>query len=111
MQPSRKVFINNLKFFRKQCGLRQLDLSLEIEKSSNYINSVENEKYFPSPETIDKIAQDLKIHPSQLFLEDGCPENVKLFSKSEFIENVSENLFSSLKSMISSEMQRILSEN
>lgn len=108
MTPSREVFINNLKFFRKNFGLRQLDLSLEIGKSSNYINSVENGKYFPSPETIDKISSVFKIHPSELFLEDGSPENVRKFSKAEFIETVSTNLFSSLKPFITSEMQSIL---
>lgn len=111
MTPSREVFINNLKFFRKKFGLRQLDLSLEIGKSSNYINSVENGKYFPSPETIDKISSVFEIHPSELFLEDGSPENVRKFSKAEFIETVSTNLFSSLKPLITSEMQSILSSD
>lgn len=109
MTPSREVFINNLKFFRKKCGLRQLDLALEIGKSSNYINSVENGKYFPSPETIDKISAVLKIHPSELFLEDGCPENVKKFSKEEFIETVSTDIISTLTPFIKSQMQSILS--
>lgn len=111
MTPSREVFINNLKFFRKKFGLRQLDLSLEIGKSSNYINSVENGKYFPSPETIDKISTVFEIHPSELFLENGCPENVRKFSKAEFIETVSTNLFSNLKPFITSEMQAILSDS
>lgn len=111
MTSSREVFINNLKFFRKKCGLRQLDLAMEIGKSSNYINSVENGKYFPSPETIDKISAVLKIHPSELFLEEGCPENIKRFNKNEFIESVSTIIFSNLKSYISSEIKMILSSD
>lgn len=111
MTPSRKVFINNLKFFRKQCGLRQLDLALEIGKSSNYINSIENGKYFPSPETIDRISEVLNVHPSQFFLEDGSPENVKSFSKAEFIETVSKKLFTNLKPFITSEIQSVLSDD
>ena len=45
MQTLRQQFIQNLKFFRKQKGMRQLDLALEIGKSSNYINSIENGKF------------------------------------------------------------------
>lgn len=109
MTPSREVFINNLRFFRKKCGLRQLDLALEIGKSSNYINSVENGKYFPSPETIDKISIALKIHPSELFLEDGCPGNVRHLNKKEFIDTVSSDIISNLTPFIKSQIQSILS--
>lgn len=63
----RQVFIRNLKYYRKEKKLRQLDLAIEIGKSSNYINSIENGKYFPSPETIEKISDFLKIEPMQLF--------------------------------------------
>ena len=63
----REVFIHNLKLYRKKNGIRQLDLAIEIGKSSNYINSIENGKYFPSPETIEKIAAILKIDPVKLF--------------------------------------------
>lgn len=63
----RKTFIRNLKFYRNSKKLRQLDLALEIGKSSNYINSIENGKYFPSPETIEKIAEYLEIEPMMLF--------------------------------------------
>ena len=65
MEKLRQVFINNLKYFRKKRNVRQLDLALEIGKSSNYINSIENGKYFPSPETIEQIAS---------FLEDDIME-------------------------------------
>ena len=55
--------------------MRQLDLALEIGKSSNYINSIENGKYFPSPETIESIARSLGIEPVRLFGK--CEESEK----------------------------------
>ena len=67
MGELRQTFIRNLKRYRKEQGFRQLDLALAIGKSSNYINSVENGKYFPSPETIEQIAAALKITPIRLF--------------------------------------------
>lgn len=63
----RQIFIRNLKYYRNEKKLRQLDLAIEIGKSSNYINSIENGKYFPSPETIAQIADYLEIDPMKLF--------------------------------------------
>ena len=83
MQTLRQQFIQNLKFFRKQNGMRQLDLALEIGKSSNYINSIENGKYFPSPETIESIARSLGIEPVRLFVKCEESEKEKLPAKLE----------------------------
>ncbi len=69
----RESFIYNLKTIRKQNRISQLDLAIEIGKSANYINSIENGKYFPSPETIEKIADYLKIEPMLLFKRNDTP--------------------------------------
>ena len=74
MGELRQTFIQNLKRYRKEKGFRQLDLALAIGKSSNYINSVENGKYFPSPETIEQIADILGLEPIRLF-ETGAEQN------------------------------------
>lgn len=73
MEGLRAVFIRNLKYYRKINGIRQLDLSYEIGKGANYINSIENSKYFPSPETIEQIAGILGIDPMQLFNKEEPP--------------------------------------
>lgn len=69
----RDVFIRNLKYYRKQKRLRQIDLAIELDKNPNYINSIENSKYFPSPETIEQIAHILQIDPMQLFNKEEPP--------------------------------------
>lgn len=91
-----QLFINNLKMFRKQKNLRQIDLALEIGKSSNYINSIENGKYFPSPDTIEKICDCLEIEAAQLFME---AENDDFLSDrtSEISQNLIEKLYTKLK--------------
>lgn len=97
MAELRQIFIENLKHYRKQNNLRQLDLALEIGKSSNYINSIENGKYFPSPETIDKIATVLKIDPQKLF--DGSV--IEKAKKSELNkEALAKEIFSKIKLQI-----------
>ena len=83
----RQIFIQNLKYYRKKLGVRQLDLALEIGKSSNYINSIENGKYFPSPETIEQISQVLKIDPMQLFDKNNPETDTnKTFNNSRLAE-------------------------
>lgn len=67
MAELRQTFIRNLKYYRKLKGVRQLDLALELGRNPNYINSIENGKYFPSPETIEQIAAVLEIEPIRLF--------------------------------------------
>jgi transcriptional regulator with XRE-family HTH domain len=64
-----KVFIKNLRYFRKLRGVSQLKFSELIDVSPNYFNAVENGKNFPSPELIQRITDALEILPYQLFLE------------------------------------------
>ena len=92
-----QLFITNLKIFRKQKGLRQIDLALEIGKSYNYINSIENGKYFPSPDTLEKICQCLDIEAFQLFQKQEKTENLKDNNNTEISQNIIENLYVKLK--------------
>ncbi len=104
MQTLRQQFIQNLKFFRKQKGMRQLDLALEIGKSSNYINSIENGKYFPSPETIESIARSLGIEPVRLFGKYEESEKEKI---AETVLNIEETLRSEVLESIQKAFSKI----
>ena len=101
----KEIFINNLKFYRKQKGLTQNELTLAIDKSYNYINSVEQGKMMPSFEAIEQICFALEIKPAQLFDENASPQNVKTFNKEEYILEVSERLFKKLKPLIAKEIR------
>lgn len=71
---TRQTFIQNLKFYRKKAGLTQEKLAEAIGMSTTYIGTMEACGRFPSPETIDKIAEALSIRPSVLFDEFGSPD-------------------------------------
>lgn len=73
----RHIFIQNLKFYRKQSGLTQEKLAEKIGMSTSYIGDMEARERFPSAETIDKIASALDIPVSVLFNEHASPQNVK----------------------------------
>ena len=69
MTHLQKVFIENLRYWRKKKEISQLKLSEMINISPNYLNAVENGKNFPSPEVIQHISDSLELMPYQLFLE------------------------------------------
>lgn len=74
---TRRVFIQNLKYYRKKAGLTQEKLAEIIGMSTSYIGDMEARERFPSAETIDKIAAALNVKTSTLFDDRGCPENIK----------------------------------
>ena len=104
----KEIFINNLKFYRKQKGMTQNDLTLAIDKSYNYINSVEQGKLVPSFEVIEKICEVLEIKASCLFDDQSSPQNIKSFNKDNFISELSDKLFNQLKKYISAEIRENL---
>lgn len=78
MNSIREIFVNNLKFYRKQKGISQEKLSYAVGKSIAYINQIENKDTWPQPEMVDKIAVALGISSSALFEENSSPENLKI---------------------------------
>lgn len=67
-----QVLINNLRYYRYQLQLTQSQFAELIDVSTNYYNAIENGKYFPSAEVIDRICTVNNIFPYQLFLENPC---------------------------------------
>ena len=97
----RETFKENLKYWRNNANLTQEQLSEKIGYGSGYISEIESRDIFPKPETIDAIANALKIAPSQLFESQGCPKNALSFDKENFIKEISSGLYEKLnKSMV-----------
>lgn len=57
----RKIFSENLKYYRKQANLTQAKLAEMVNLTDKYISDIERELYDPSLNTIDSIAKALKI--------------------------------------------------
>ena len=94
-----ELFVKNLKFYRKQKKLTQNELTLAIDMGYNYINGVEQQKYFPQPDVIEKIAQVLQIKPACLFSEN--PLLLDMTEKdSQFIDDLTEKLYVRIKNDI-----------
>jgi len=63
----RNIFARNLRRLRGDRNLSQVDLASLSKLSPNYINEIENEKKWPSIETMAKLIKALSIEPFLLF--------------------------------------------
>ena len=103
-----EIFINNLKYFRKQKKMTQNDLTLALDKGYNYINGIEQGKSFPQIEVIEQIAKILEIKPAALFDENSCSINVIKSDKSKIADEITEKLYNLLKKDIKKEIGIVL---
>lgn len=100
-----EVFINNLKYFRKQKKMTQNDLTLALDKGYNYINGIEQGKSFPQIDVIEQIAEILEISPAALFDENSCTTNVIKSDQTKVVEEIVEKLHKLLKEDIKREIE------
>lgn len=103
----RSVFIQNLKYYRKQAGLTQEKLAEAIGMSTSYIGDMEARERFPSAETIDRIASALHVPASVLFDEKGSPENIKQRFSRAYAVTLREELSAKVVEAIDSVCSRI----
>jgi len=61
---------NNIKQLRKQAGLRQEDMAVQLGVSRQTIIAIENDKYNPTLELAMKIAKLLNLKVEDIFILD-----------------------------------------
>lgn len=103
----RAIFINNLKYYRKESDLTQEKLAEKINKSASYIGEIESRKRFPSPKTIDDIAEVFGIDVSFLFSERGSPKNIENKFFFDYGNTLQEDLKSEIDKAIETVCNRI----
>lgn len=91
-----EIFVNNLKFYRKKCGLSQEALSEKLNKGTNYINKIESRASFPTIQVIEEIAATLGIKAARLFEEESVPQNIVTSDRDRFVSDVTETLYQKL---------------
>jgi transcriptional regulator with XRE-family HTH domain len=65
-----KVFIFNMKKYRKKRQLSQMKLAEMLNTSTSYIGEIEINNKIPSMEMVERIANALNIEPFRLFVDD-----------------------------------------
>lgn len=63
----RKIFGENVKFYRKKRGLSQEQLAELLEISTNHLSVIETGTKFVTYKLLEKIVQELKVLPASLF--------------------------------------------
>jgi transcriptional regulator with XRE-family HTH domain len=70
----KRVFIQNLKKYRKARGFSQMRFAELCDSSTSYIGQIEIGNKFPSISMIEKMAQTLRIKPHLLFFDEFDPD-------------------------------------
>lgn len=100
----KKLFGNNVKFYRKQMGLSQQQFAEQCSVVPNYVSEIENGKKFPSSDLIEKISSVLQVSPYVLFMDSKdfseSIQNQPLFRRKqneEFAETIQQSIRELLK--------------
>jgi len=90
-----RLFIHNLKKWRKNRGISQKTLAERCDAAHSYIRQIESGRGHPSFIFIGKLAHALNIEPYQLFYDEAAaktgnllwPDNIESL-KAEFINKI-----------------------
>jgi transcriptional regulator with XRE-family HTH domain len=69
MTDVRILLAKSIKRYREICGISQMELAEKIGCSPTLIGKIEIMKRFPSADNLNRIAEALKVEPSELFLK------------------------------------------
>lgn len=84
-----KLFVRNLKKWRKERGISQKILAERCDAAHSYIRQIESGKGNPSFAFIGKLANALNIEPYQLLLDETKEnQNVIDQSKLKYVESI-----------------------
>jgi transcriptional regulator with XRE-family HTH domain len=107
-----KIFISNMKKYRKKRRLSQMKLAEMLNTSTSYIGEIEINSKVPSMEMVEKIAKALGIEPFRLFVDDISRGEEYTSQADNYLEKLTtterQDLVKRLTARISNEMEQIL---
>jgi transcriptional regulator with XRE-family HTH domain len=89
MTSIRTLLSFNIKKRRQILGISQVNLAEKVGTSTQYIGQIEQNKKFPSPEMLERIAKALEVDSPQLFSMEAYSQDA--------IQQFKENLKSSME--------------
>src|SRR3989337_891314 len=72
VKETKTLFGKRVRALRKNKGLSQEELAEKTDISSKYLSRVEMGQHFPSIDTLDKLANALKVDLKDFFMVDRC---------------------------------------
>ncbi|GBR74111.1 transcriptional regulator XRE family [Candidatus Termititenax aidoneus] len=101
----KQIYVRNLKKFRKQVGMSQMQLGLRCDTATSYIGEIEIGRKFPSLKLIVKIADALQMPLHLFFLDGQAPQLAARPLMSDFVKR---NLTEQLTAQVSTVIQRVV---
>ena len=107
-----KVFVFNMKKYRKKRRISQMKLAEMLDTSTSYIGEIEINSRVPSMDMVERIAKALNIEPFRLFVDDKERTNANMQETDNYLEYLStierQDLAQRIKNRISNEVDQIL---
>ena len=74
MGKIREILAQNMKAYRQKLGITQPELAERANISTNFVGMIEQQRKFPAPEMLERIATALEIETSELFTTAASPQ-------------------------------------
>ena len=107
-----KIFVYNMKKYRKKKQFSQMKLAEILNTSTSYIGEIEINRKIPSLDMVEKIANALNIEPFKLFIDDKSRHKDNIQPTDNYLENLSvierQNLTERLIGLISNNIEQLL---
>jgi transcriptional regulator with XRE-family HTH domain len=107
-----KVFVFNMKKYRKKRRLSQMKLAELLDTSTSYIGEIEINSRVPSMEMVERIAKALNVEPFRLFVDDSSRNSGEPPNANDYLECLTtierQDLTKRLLSQISNELEQVL---
>jgi transcriptional regulator with XRE-family HTH domain len=107
-----KVFIFNMKRYRKKRRLSQMKLAEMLNTSTSCIGEIEINSKIPSMEMVEKIANALNVEPFKLFVDDNSRLNGNMSLADDYLECLTtierQDLTKRVITLISNDLNQIL---
>ena len=107
-----KIFVFNLKKYRKKRNLSQMKLADKLDTSTSYIGEIEINRKIPSMEMVEKIANALDVEPFRLFIDDESRDGKTTPLNSDYLDCLStierQDLAKRIISRVSCNVEQIL---
>jgi transcriptional regulator with XRE-family HTH domain len=98
-----KIFVRNMKYYRKSAGLSQEKLAALCDASHSYIRQIECGSRYPSFSFMGKLAAALHIPVAFLFIDKEEEQNYALSQKekikTELLEQLAQNVHSAFSKL------------
>ena len=107
-----KIFVFNMKKYRRKGRISQMKLAEMLNTSTSYIGEIEINSRVPSMDMVERIAKALNIEPYKLFIDDRNRESSEMSIVDNYLERLTsierQDLAERIITHISTEVEQIL---